>query len=237
MTVFRDCSSSPTRLEDSDGGGDQAEPVLLDQDEAAGVGAGQVAQAGGDAVEHGLEVTLGVHLGDHVTEAADHPGALGHVVPGDVVLARLVADVDPADHVAAGTGQRAGVDAHLDRGAVLAGSPGGERHLAAAADPFQDGVVLGVQLVGDDWRLRPGHFRGAPAEHPLRGRVPEHDRPVGAERDDRVRRALDHRARGRVYRVPGARERGVFQGVCRHTFIVPSMDPQVSEKNTTFPNG
>ena len=216
------------------GGGDQAEPVLLDQHEAARVGAGQLAQAGGDPVEHRLQVALGVHVGDHVAEAAHNPRPLGHVMPGDVILAGLVADVDPADHVAAGIGQRAGVDAHVDHEPVLADPPGGEGDLPATADPLEDGVVLGGALLGDRRRLEADHLFGRPAEHPLRRRVPEHDGAVGAVGHDRVSGALDNGASGRVDPVLAAPPHGLagrggprsasprwVRLLCHHTFMVP----------------
>ena len=177
---------------------DQPQRVLFDDHEAAGVGAGQLAQAGRDAVEDRFQVALGVHVGDHVAEPAHDPGALGHVVPGQVVFAALMADVDPAGHLARAVGQRAGVDPQVDDRAVLADPAGGEGDLAAAADPFQDRVVLGLQLLGDDLRLQADDLGRGPAEHPLGGRVPQHHVAVGAERDDRVGRALDHGPRHRV---------------------------------------
>src|SRR2546429_8575 len=78
------------------GRADQPERVVLDEHEAARVGAGQLAQAGRDAVEHGLEIALRVHVGDHVAETAYYPGPFGHIVPGHVVFPSLVADVYPA---------------------------------------------------------------------------------------------------------------------------------------------
>jgi len=183
-------------------GGYQPQPVILDEHEPAGVGAGQLPQAGRDPVEHRLQVALRVHVRDHITETAHHSRALGHVVPGHVVLAGLVADVHPADHAAAAVGQRAGVDAHVEHGAVLADPPGGEGDLAAATDPLEYRVVLRGEFLGDDERFKAEHFRGGPAEHPLRGRVPQHDGTVGVEGDDGVGRGLDDRARGRVNPVP-----------------------------------
>jgi len=60
---------------------DQAQPVALDDHEAAGVGAGQLPQAGRDPVQHRLQVELGVHVGHDVTQPPHDPGPLGHVMP------------------------------------------------------------------------------------------------------------------------------------------------------------
>jgi len=72
------------------GRADQPERVVLDEHEAARVGAGQLAQAGRDAVEHGLQVALRVHVGDDVAETAYHPGPFGHIMPGHIVFPGLV---------------------------------------------------------------------------------------------------------------------------------------------------
>jgi hypothetical protein len=213
MTVLPDRSSSPTRLLDSEAtrprsraGSPAVEPeaVLLDEHEPAGVRAGQLAQARGDPVEHGLQVTLRVHVGDHVAEAADHARPLGHVVPGDVVLAGLVADVDPAEHFAVAVGQRAGVDADVEHRPVLADPPGREGDLAATPDPLEDRVVLGGEFLGDHGERQAHYLFSGPAEHPLRGRVPQHHVSVGVERDDGVGGGFDDRARGHVYPLPVA---------------------------------
>ena len=188
ITVLPDRISSPTRLVGRSAvrprrlrgqpvHADQAQPALLDQHEAARVGAGQLAQAGGDPVQHGLQVALGVHVGHHVAELADHPGPLRDVTAGRVVLTRAVADVHPADHLARAVGQRAGVDAQVKQAAVLAGPAGGERDLAAAANPLQHRVVLGLQFLRDDRRLLADDLGGGPAEHPLGGRIPQQHRP------------------------------------------------------------
>jgi hypothetical protein len=203
------------------GRADQPERVVLDDHETAGVGAGQLAQAGGDAVEHRLQVPLGVHVGDHVAKPAHDPGAFGHVMAGHVVFAGLVADVDPAGHLARPVDQRAGVDAQVDNRAVLADPAGREGDLAAAPDPLQDRVVLGLQLLGDDLGLKADDLRGGPAEHPLGGRVPQHHRPVGAERHDRISRALDH---GACRHVRAAADRPRL--LCGHVNIVPCHAPQ-----------
>ena len=45
-----------------------------------GVGAGQLDDAGGDPVEDGGQLQLGVEVGDDVVEPADEPDALGGLV-------------------------------------------------------------------------------------------------------------------------------------------------------------
>ena len=195
---------------------DQAQPPLLEEHEPARVRPGQLAQAGGDAVEHRLQVPLGGHVRDDVPELADHPGALRHVVPGRLLRPGPVADVHPADDLPGRVAQRADVDAQVEQGAVLAGAAGGEGDLAAGADAFQHRVVLGRQLLRDDRRLGAEDFLRGPAEHALGGRVPEQDGAVRAERHDRVGRALHDRARRRVHPVPA----GDRPLLC-HGFIVP----------------
>src|SRR5262249_54009910 len=103
---------------------DPAHPVVLDRHETARVGAGQVAQAGGDPVQHGLQVTLGVHVGDDVAELADHPGPLGHVVPGGGVLAGAVAYVHTADDIPGTSPHRARLEPQIQQLAVLARGAG-----------------------------------------------------------------------------------------------------------------
>ena len=107
--------------------------------------------------------------------------------------------------------------------------------LGAAADPLEDRVVLGGQLLGDRRRIKADHLVGGPAEHPLRGRVPQHHCPVRAEGDDRVGRGLDDGARGGVYPLLVAppceptRRRGSCCSIpprwvrllCHHIFMVP----------------
>ena len=215
-------------------GGYQPQPVVLDEHEPAGVRAGQLPQAGRDPVEHRLQVALRVHVRDHIAETAHHPRALGHVVPGHVVLAGLVADVHPADHAAAAVGQRAGVDAHVEHGAVLADPPGGEGDLAAAADPLEHRVVLGAELFWNDRRLQADDLGGAPAEHPFRRGVPQQHGAIGPEGHDRVGGALDHRARCRVHPVPRVRQPRMF---CHHVFIVPPGRTRDSERALLPPPG
>ena len=72
--------------------------LALDEHESARVRAGELAQAGSDAVKHRLQVPLRVHVCHHACEPAHQPGALCHVVRGSVVLADPVADTHPADH-------------------------------------------------------------------------------------------------------------------------------------------
>ena len=196
---------------------DQAHPVVLDQHEAARVGTGQVAQAGGDPVEHGVQVALGVHVGDHVAELADDPGTLGHVVPGRGVLAGAVTHVHPADDLTGAVPQRAGVDAQVEQLAVLAGTAGHVGDLAAGAHPLQGGVVLGLEFLGDQRRFLAEYLGGAPAEHPLGSRVPQQHGSLGAESHDGIGRALDHRARGRIHAVLAR-----YHRFGSHPCIVPS---------------
>ncbi len=209
ITVRPDRISSPTRLVGRSEvpapepgrqplHADQPYLALLDEHKAACVRAGQLAQAGGDPVEHGLQVALGVHVGHHVAELAHHPGALGRVVPGDGVLPGPVAHVHPADHLARAVPQRTGVDTQVQQGAVLAGAAGHERDLAAGPHPLQRRVVLGLEFFGDQRRLLAEHFLRAPPEHALRRRVPQQHRPFGAERHDGVSRALHDSTRRRV---------------------------------------
>ena len=178
---------------------DQAQPVAVDEHEPARVGPGQLAQAGRDPVQHRLQLELGVHVRDDVAEAAHHAGPLGHVVPGRVVPAGGVAHVHPAGQPAA-VQQRAGVDTQVEHAAVLADPPGGERDLAAVADPLEHRVVLGLELGRDDRRRLAEDLGGGPAEDPLGRRVPGHRGPVGAEGHDRVGRRGQHRPRGRAAR-------------------------------------
>jgi hypothetical protein len=185
------------------GGRYQAEPVVLDEHEAAAVRACQLAEAASDPVKHRFQVPLRVHVRDHVAETSHDPRPLSHVVPGDVVLAGLVTDVHPSGHVAVGPGEGAGVNANVNERPVLADPPGGEGDLAAAAYPLEHRVVLRGELLRDIRRLGPEYLVARPAEHPLGRGVPQHDRTIGVKGNDRVRRALDDRARRRVN--PGRR--------------------------------
>jgi len=196
---------------------DQPHPVFLDQHEPARVGAGQVAQAGGDPVQHSLQVALGVHVRHHVAELADHLGPLGHVVPGRGVLPGAVAHVHPADDLTGAVPQRAGVDAQVQQLAVLAGPAGDVGDLAPGADPLQRGVVLGHEFLGDQRRFLAEDLRGAPAEHPLGRRVPQQHRPLGAERHDGIGRAFDHGTRCRIHAVLAR-----YPRFGSHPCIVPS---------------
>src|ERR1700748_320084 len=57
-------ATRPRRRGWNPAGGDHPELVSLDQHEAATIGTGQLAQAGGDPVEYRLEVALRVHVRD-----------------------------------------------------------------------------------------------------------------------------------------------------------------------------
>jgi hypothetical protein len=98
----------------------------------------------------------------------------------------------------------AGVDAQVEQRAVLAQPAGGERDLAAARHVLEHRVVLGFELLRDERQVQADDFGRLPAEHALRRRVPQRDGPVCAESDDRVRGALDNRARGSVNPLPVA---------------------------------
>jgi hypothetical protein len=134
MTVLPDRISSPTRLVGrpaSQAAGQpvhahQAQLAVLDDHEPARVRAGQLAQARGDPVQHGFQITLGGHIGHHVAELAHDPGPLRDVIPGRVVLAGAMTDIDPADHISRAAGQRAGVNAQVKQLAVLTRPAGGE---------------------------------------------------------------------------------------------------------------
>ncbi len=66
-------------------GADQPQPLALDEHEPARVRAGQLGEAGRDAVEHGGQLQLGVDVADHVGEPAHQPGPARHPVLGGVV--------------------------------------------------------------------------------------------------------------------------------------------------------
>ncbi len=173
---------------------DQAQLVLLDQHEAARVSPGELAQTGSDPVQHSFQLELAVHVGDHVAQPPHDPGALGHIVPDRLIVAAAMAHADPAAEFAGAVQHPAGVDPHVHHRAVLAGSPGGKRHLAAAGYPLQHRVVLGPQLLRNEGRLEPHDLGSVPAEQPLSSGVPDADAPVRPDRDDGVGRALDDSA-------------------------------------------
>jgi hypothetical protein len=123
---------------------------------------------------------------------------------------------------------------------------GGEGDLPAAAYSLEDRVVLGGEFLGDRGRLKADHFFRGPAEHPLRGRVPQHHVPVGVERDDGVGGGFDDRARGCVYPLPAAAFRGLTgRGsprsdppswvclICHHPFMVPPRNHPGQRKTVT----
>ena len=199
-------------------GADQPEHAVLDDHKATGVRACQLAQARRDAVEHRFQVTLSVHISHDVAQPAHDAGPLGHVVAGHVVFAGLMADVDPAGHLTAGAEEDAGVDPDVQHAAVLADPAGREGDLAPTADPFEHRVVLGLELFRDDRRLETDHLGRRPAEHPLRGRVPQQHGPVGAEGDDRIGRALDDRTGGGVDPVLAGYR---IRWLCHHPLMVP----------------
>ena len=178
---------------------DQPELVLLDQHEAARVGPGELAQAGGDPVEHGLQVQLRVHVGDDIAEPADDPGPLGHVMPDRLVVPVLVADADPAGRprpalssIPLASMRRSTMEPSLQvrRVANETWPPLATRSSTALCSARSSSGTNGGSSPTTSAALQPNSRSAAGFQ--------TETRRSGPTRDDRVGGALDHRAGGPV---------------------------------------